>query len=71
MTDLTELEMKADTEARHAHRELVEAYEAKLAKAEASLEKLARLGNGDRYGNSEGNLIARTTLAELKGENRG
>jgi len=32
------------------------------------LEKLARLGNGDRYGNSDGNMIARTTLAELKGE---
>lgn len=54
--------------ARHAHRELVEAYEAKLAKAEARLEKLARLGNGDRYGNSEGNLIARAALAELKGK---
>jgi len=34
MTDLTELEMAADTEARHAHRELVEKLEAKLAEAE-------------------------------------
>jgi len=42
--------------------------EAKLAKAEETLEKLARLGNGDRYGNSDGNMIARATLAILKGE---
>jgi GTP1/Obg family GTP-binding protein len=41
---------------------------AKLAKAVEALESLARLGNGDRYGNSDGNMIARTTLAELKGE---
>ena len=30
-----------------------------------ALEKLARLGNGDRYGNSEGNAIA---IAALNGE---
>jgi len=42
--------------------------EAKLAKAVETLEKLARLGNGDRYGNSDGNMIARATLAILKGE---
>jgi hypothetical protein len=41
---------------------------AKLAKAVEALEKLARLGNGDRYGNSDGNMIARNTLAKLKGE---
>jgi ABC-type uncharacterized transport system ATPase component len=46
----------------------IEELEAKLAKAVETLEKLARLGNGDRYGNSDGNMIARTTLAELKGE---
>jgi hypothetical protein len=45
-----------------------QAAEAKLAKAVESLEKLARLGNGDLYGNSDGNMIARTTIAELKGE---
>lgn len=28
-----------------------------------ALEKLARLGNGDRYGNSDGNMIARDALA--------
>ena len=38
----------------------------KLMRAVEALEKLARLGNGDRYGNSDGNMIARTTLAELK-----
>ena len=46
----------------------IEELEAKLAKAEETLEKLARLGNGDRYGNSDGNMIARDTLAILKGE---
>ena len=42
--------------------------EAKLEKAVETFEKLARLGNGDRYGNSDGNMIARATLAILKGE---
>jgi len=32
-----------------------------------ALEKLARLGNGDRYGNSDGNMIARTALSKYKG----
>jgi hypothetical protein len=32
----------------------------------AALEKLARLGNGDQIGNSEGNMIARAAIA--KGE---
>jgi hypothetical protein len=32
----------------------------------AALEKLARVGNGDHYGNSEGNMIARAAIA--KGE---
>ena len=45
----------------------VQTAEDKLAKAVEALEKLARLGNGDRYGNSDGNTIARATLAELKG----
>jgi len=31
----------------------------------SALEKLARLGNGDMYGNSEGNAIA---IAALNGE---
>jgi len=46
----------------------IEAMTAKLAKAVEALDRLARLGNGDRYGNSEGNVIARATLAEIKGE---
>ena len=46
----------------------IEAMTAKLAKAVEALDRLARLGNGDRYGNSEGNVIAQTTIAEIKGE---
>jgi exonuclease VII small subunit len=42
--------------------------QAKLFKAVEAFEKLARLGNGDRYGNSDGNMIARATLAEIEGE---
>ena len=34
----------------------------------AALEKLARLGNGERYGNSDGNMIARAAIA--KGETK-
>jgi len=34
----------------------------------AALEKLARLGNGDHYGNSDGNMIARAAIA--KGETK-
>ena len=50
--------MNAATELRRLHavnQELLEA-----------LEKLARLGNGDHYGNSEGNMIARAAIT--KGE---
>jgi hypothetical protein len=32
----------------------------------SALEKLARLGNGERYGNSDGNMIARAAIT--KGE---
>ena len=46
----------------------IEELEANLEEAVGSLEKLARLGNGDLYGNSDGNMIARITLAKLKGE---
>ena len=31
-----------------------------------ALEKLARLGNGEHYGNSEGNMIARAAIAKGK-----
>ena len=40
MTDLTELEMRADTEARHAHRELVEAYAARIKELEDRVAQL-------------------------------
>jgi len=40
---------------------------AKLEKAVESLEKLARLGNGD-HPYRHGNIVARSTLAELKGD---
>ena len=33
---------------------------------QVALEELARLGNGDKYGNSDGNMIARNALAQLK-----
>jgi hypothetical protein len=36
-----------------------------------ALEKLARLGAGDRYGNSDGNVIAQDALRAWKGENHG
>ena len=45
----------------------IEELEAKLAKAVEGFEELARLGNGDRYGNSFGNLIAQRYIAELTG----
>lgn len=32
-----------------------------------ALEKLARLGNGDQYGHSDGNMIARMALSKYKG----
>lgn len=41
----------------------LEAQQAVLGKA---LEKLAKLGNGARYGNSEGNMIAIAALAAVK-----
>lgn len=31
-----------------------------------TLEKLARLGNGDQYGNSDGNVIAQQALAKVR-----
>ena len=37
------------------------------AKLVAALEKLARLGNGEHYGNSDGNMIAHAALSKYKG----
>ena len=39
---------------------------AALLKAEEALERLAKLGNGDSYGNSDGNMIARAALTEIR-----
>ena len=39
----------------------------RIKELEAALEKLARLGNGDQYGNSDGNMIARAALSKYKG----
>ena len=36
-----------------------------------ALEKLARLGNGNEYGNSDGNMIARAVLEKWKMLERG
>ena len=38
---------------------------AELAALREALERLARLGNGDKYGNSEGNVIAQDALEAL------
>jgi hypothetical protein len=35
----------------------------------AALEKLARLGNGEHYGNSDGNMIARAAIAKGEKQN--
>ena len=37
-----------------------------LREMEAVLEKLAKLGNGDRYGSSVGNNLALDALAKIK-----
>ena len=47
----------------------IEELEAKLAKAVEGFEELARLGNGDCYGSSLGNMISKEYLAELTGGN--
>lgn len=46
----------------------IEELEAELEIALEALEKLARLGNGDRYGSHKGTCDRRNALAELKGE---
>ena len=44
---------------------------ARLVELEKVLEKLACLGNGDFYGNSEGNVIAREALKKLNQPDKG
>ena len=36
----------------------------------AALQKLACLGNGDQYGNSDGNCIAQAALAKAQGDGK-
>lgn len=43
-------------------KEYVDKLEAQVKLYREALEKLARLGNGDRYGNSTGNTIAQKAL---------
>lgn len=43
----------------------IEELEAKLAKAVEALDKIARLSNGEKFGNSNGNMITRITLVEI------
>ena len=52
---------KAAAELRRLHEVNAELVEA--------LEKLARLGNGDQYGNSIGNEIAQEALRKAQGDN--
>ena len=42
------------------------AEQAEIERLRGALDKLARLGNGDKYGNSIGNEIARAALGEQK-----
>lgn len=42
----------------------------KMHNLSASLEELACLGNGDHYGNSDGNVIARRALQHIDGVER-
>lgn len=56
-----------ETASQKRHDEKVDALEAKLPVAVEGFEELARLGNGDRHGNSFGNLLAQNYIAELKG----
>jgi len=52
-----ETEAINDSEARLANKRIEE--------LEAALETLARLGNGNKYGNSDGNIIAQKALAKV------
>jgi len=51
-------------EAAHFLEEANAKYKKRIEKLEAALETLARLGNGDKYGNSDGNVIAQKALKD-------
>jgi hypothetical protein len=48
------------------HKAAMADLQARLALAVEALESLARLGNGDRYGNSDGNMVARNAIALIE-----
>lgn len=56
-------ETSPNTRDKQAAAELRRLHEVNQELVEA-LNKLARLGNGDQFGNSEGNIIARAALAK-------
>ena len=60
-------DLRAQGYMKYIRADRIEELEAKLAKAVEGFEELARLGNGDRYGNSFGNLIAQKYIEELTG----
>ena len=53
-------------EPRGAQFRRVEEQQKVIERYRLALEKLARLGNGNEYGNSDGNCIAQEALKELK-----
>jgi hypothetical protein len=59
-------EMQSNGECMSAAAELRRLYEVNQELL-AALEKLARLGNGGHYGNSEGNTLARAAIAKAEG----
>ena len=59
------MELRADVEPYQLLEQQLAAQAAALAKARDALRRLAKLGNGDRPGNSVGNCIAREALAAI------
>ena len=64
---LTDMSVLASTRTPADALQYIKELEANLATALEGFEKLACLGNGDRYGNSDGNVIAQRYLAKLTG----
>jgi hypothetical protein len=65
MTDLTELEMRANEEARHSHRELVEELEAKLAREELRNDALEQLRPVWAQGWTKDSMAAQASASAL------